>query len=302
MFAVANLLLLFSYMDILPISPQLQGVAFYSNIFVLLLTMPVYLARNFAKTNENLLNLKIDNARKTHELEQARRLQISMLPKTVPQLPNLEIAVYMQTATEVGGDYYDFKVHDDGILTVAIGDATGHGLHAGTVVAATKSLFNSLADEREPVQVLQKATKALKAMGFREMYMALTVAKFAGHHLQIAAAGMPFTLVYRAAGNSVEEVTIKGMPLGSFPNFPYQQKELGLNAGDTVLFMSDGFPEMFNQQGEILGEERAKAVFEETARESPEQIITHLVKAGITWANGRAQEDDVTFVAVKVTI
>lgn len=59
----------------------------------------------------------------------------------MPNIPNLEIAAYMKPATEVGSTYYDFHVSKDGTLTVAVGDATGHGLKAGTFVTVTKSLF-----------------------------------------------------------------------------------------------------------------------------------------------------------------
>ena len=246
--------------------------------------------------------LEADNERKTQELEEARKLQLSMLPKTIPAIRDLDIAVYMQTATEVGGDYYDFKVADDGTLTVAIGDATGHGLQAGTMVAATKSLFNTHADEFEPLSILQRTTKALKQMGFLRIYMALTIAKFKDHQLQIASAGMPFPLVYRAASGQVEEVVLKGIPLGSLPDFSYQQEKLDLNKGDTVLFMSDGFPEMFNEQGEMLGEEQVKDLFAEAGQKSSEDVIECLLNAGKKWASGRPQEDDVTFVVIKVKL
>ncbi len=206
----------------------------------------------------------------------------------------------MKTATEVGGDYYDFKLHDDGTLTAVIGDATGHGMQAGTMVSATKSLFNALADEPEPIEFLKRGTKAIKAMGLKKMFMALTIAKFQDHHMQVAAAGMPFTLVYRSSTGRVEEVALKGMPLGGVGNFPYKDKKLHLSAGDTVLFMSDGLEEMFNPQDELLGEEQVKALFEETGAHSPEEIIEHLKKAGEVWANGRAQQDDVTFMVIKI--
>ena len=84
------------------------------------------------REKENKKFLQLENNRKTKELDEARNLQLSMLPKVLPQVPNLDIAVYMKTATEVGGDYYDFNVGTDGTLTVAIGDATGHGMKAGT--------------------------------------------------------------------------------------------------------------------------------------------------------------------------
>ena len=101
----------------------------------------VELDRRREKENKKLLQL--ENERKTKELEEARQLQLSMLPKELPKLPNLDIAVYMKTATEVGGDYYDFIVGLDGTLIVAIGDATGHGMKAGTIVSMVKALFAS---------------------------------------------------------------------------------------------------------------------------------------------------------------
>jgi serine phosphatase RsbU (regulator of sigma subunit) len=271
------------------------------------IAMSVFLSRDFARTNKKIAEqeveqklLESENVRQSKELEEARQLQLSMLPKKLPQLSNLEIGVFMKTATEVGGDYYDFKLHDDSTLTAVIGDATGHGMQAGTMVSATKSLFHALVDEPSPVQFLKKGTKAIKAMGLKKMYMALLIAKFKNHHIQVAAAGMPFPLIFRLSTGQVEEVVLKGMPLGGFTNFPYKDKKLQLNEGDTILFMSDGFEEMFNPQDEMLGEEQVKVLFKEIAANSPDEIIEYLKKAGEAWANGRDQEDDVTFVVIKI--
>jgi serine phosphatase RsbU (regulator of sigma subunit) len=244
--------------------------------------------------------LKAENERKTYEFEQARKLQLSMLPKKLPEVPNLDIAVYIKTATEVGGDYYDFKLGDDDTLTLAIGDATGHGLHAGTVVAATKSLFNALANQSKPVDILKKASQALKEMGFNQIYMAMTLAKIKKEKMILSSAGMPHTLFYRRKTNDVTEIILKGMPLGSFPDYPYKQKECNLDRGDAILFMSDGLTEMFNNHKEILGEDRTKTLFAETAGRSPKQIIEYMVKAGEKWAAGQALEDDITMVVLKV--
>ena len=271
------------------------------------IAMSVYLSRDFARTNKKIVEqemeqklLEAENTRQSKELEEARQLQLSMLPKELPQLAHLEIGVFMKTATEVGGDYYDFKLHENGTLTVVIGDATGHGMQAGTMVSATKSLFHALADETAPVQFIKKGSEAIKAMGLKKMYMALTIAKFKDHHMQVAAAGMPFPMIYRSSTGRIEEVALKGMPLGGFANFPYEDKKLHLNEGDTVLFISDGFEEMFNPQDEILGVEQVKVLFKEAATNSPKEIIAHLKKAGEAWANGRDQEDDVTFVVIKI--
>ena len=244
--------------------------------------------------------LEAENLRKARELEEAQRLQLAMLPEKPPELPHLDIAVYMQPATEVGGDYYDFKLEDDGTLTAAIGDATGHGLQAGTMVATAKGLFNSLAHEPDPVHILQKSSSAIKAMGFPRLYMALLLAKFKDRQVRIASAGMPYALIYRARSGQIEEIVLKGMPLGSFPEFPYQQKNVSLSTGDTILFISDGLEEMFNDKDETLGTDQVKTLFAEAGRTSPAQIIAHLQQAGAAWAGARPQVDDVTMVVVRM--
>ena len=139
--------------------------------------------------------LEAENARQTQELEGARQLQLSMLPKTMPEHPTVDVAAFMKTATEVGGDYYDFDVADDGTLTIAIGDATGHGAQAGTMVTATKSLFSLLAHEPDLKRVLHKAALALKRMALPRLYMALALAKLRGQTLELAGVGMPPALV-----------------------------------------------------------------------------------------------------------
>ncbi len=124
--------------------------------------------RNQEKRKAQLAILEAENERKTKELEEARELQLSMLPKELPQLAHLDIAVYMQTATEVGGDYYDFHVGLDGTLTVVIGDATGHGMKAGTMVTTAKSLFNSYAPNPDILFSFQEITRCIRQMNFSQ--------------------------------------------------------------------------------------------------------------------------------------
>ncbi|MCK5457274.1 MAG: hypothetical protein KAI45_09120, partial [Melioribacteraceae bacterium] len=167
-------------------------IFFFMGLLSLPLSMSIYLARNIAVTNkkleQQLITVKelsqreIENQkrtaeieikaerdrsehdRKTKELEEARQLQLSLLPKELPKLSEYDIAVYMKTATEVGGDYYDFHVLEDGTLTTVIGDATGHGLMAGTMVTATKSLFNSFASNPDILSTLSQMAVSLRKM------------------------------------------------------------------------------------------------------------------------------------------
>ncbi|MCP4654788.1 MAG: SpoIIE family protein phosphatase [bacterium] len=244
--------------------------------------------------------LQVENERQTQELEGARQLQLSMLPEQVPQHPQLEIAATMKTATEVGGDYYDFDLADDGTLTIAIGDATGHGSKAGTMVTAAKSLFNFLAGEPDMVQVLRRSTGAIKRMKMRNLYMAMMLARVSDSKLEVANAGMPPVLIHRAASGRVEEIHLEGVPLGSFSGFPYQKKTVDLEPGDTVVLMSDGFPEILSPAGDVFGYERLEDVLREAAERPPREVIRHFTQTAAEWAEGRPQDDDMTFVVMKV--
>ena len=244
-------------------------------------------------------NLEQANNRMKKELEEARQLQQTMIPGTLPELPHLQIAASMNTAYEVGGDYYDFYVDKNQNLTFTLGDATGHGLKAGTIVTATKALFNFFAKLKDPRDILTKISTNLKEMGFRNMYMAMLITKICKNKMLISSAGMPFTYYYNSSDKTVTEIALKGIPLGSFPDFNYQIEEIRLNKGDTFLFLSDGLLELFNNDGDIFGEKRTKKLFQKIAHSSPHHIIEQLLEAASKWNNLSDFNDDMTFVVMK---
>lgn len=259
--------------------------------------------RNAAAIKEANLRAQLaetENERKSKELEEARQLQLSMLPKELPQIPNLDIAVYMKTATEVGGDYYDFNIAMDGTLTVVLGDATGHGMRAGTMVTSAKSLFNSYAANPDILFTFGEMTRCIKQMQFQSLAMCMTMLKIKNDKLYMSAAGMPPVYLFRNKHKIIEEYLIEGMPLGTMDNFPYELKELQLFTGDTILLMSDGFPELQNANKEMFGYKRARSSFEETAVKDPEKIIAYLKNEGNRWSDNQEPDDDVTFVVIKV--
>ena len=270
-------------------------------------SMSVYLARNIARTSRNLeretverQHLEVENTRKTEELEEARKLQLSMLPKTAPELPNLEMGFKMHPATEVGGDYYDYNLSDDGKITIAIGDATGHGMNSGLVVSAVKSLFKTSDPNDGNLETLERMSQGVKSMNLKRLYMAMTLATFKDNTLTITAAGMPPPLIYNAEQEVVEEILLAGGPLGGFVGGDREEVTFELETGDTVLLMSDGLPEMLNPKNEMLDYPRTKELFSEIADKSPKAIINHLYDACISWAAGEQQTDDITLVVIKV--
>lgn len=244
--------------------------------------------------------LEADNNRKTKELEEARELQLSMLPVRVPSLPNLEISVYMKPATEVGGDYYDFKYDGNGKLIIAIGDATGHGMKAGTMVAAIKGLFTAESSNTDIVSFLNKSNSVIREMHLGNLFMAMLLVNIDGNKLSFASAGMPPALIFRNETKIVEEFRLQALPLGGAADFKYSKKETELYPGDILLLMSDGFPELFNQKKEILDYGRSIEIFSSIVKHNSNRIIEDLCDETDNWRGDAKQEDDITFVVVKV--
>jgi serine phosphatase RsbU (regulator of sigma subunit) len=242
--------------------------------------------------------MAVEYDRKTADLEDARRFQLSMLPKEVPRHETYDVAVYTRTATEVGGDYYDFHT-GDGTFAVAIGDATGHGAKAGTMVTVVKTLFAGYGGE-EPTDFLRGAAEKIKRMELGRMSMALALGRFTGSTLTLGSAGMPPVLIHRAATKTIDEIALEATPLGTLGK-EYAQTRVEVSAGDTVLFMTDGFPELLNDAGQQFGYTGAADAFMAAAGgATADAVIASLTDIVRRWHGDHPPNDDVTFVAVRV--
>jgi serine phosphatase RsbU (regulator of sigma subunit) len=297
-------------------------------VLLFLLAVSIYLSRRFATTalelerqleevqklSERALDqerrarqleverrlLEAENERRAKELEEARRLQLSMVPREPPQIPGLDIAFRMLTATEVGGDYYDFRVGDDGALTLAVGDATGHGLNAGLVVASTKSLFQGLEDGLTLSESLQRIDRGLRGMNLRRMGMSLSLARYERGELQVAAAGMPPVLILRRSDAQVEECIFSAPPLGTLKERTFAERSIRLAKGDVALFATDGLVELLDPDDEALGYPAVAEAFREAAGAGAKQAVEGLLAGAREWARGRPLADDLSLVVLRV--
>jgi serine phosphatase RsbU (regulator of sigma subunit) len=246
--------------------------------------------------------LEVEYARKSSELEEARRFQLSLLPKEVPRHEHFDLAVFTRTATEVGGDYYDFHVGPNGVLSATIGDATGHGARAGTMVTVIKALFSGYANDAPPSVFLREASEKVKRMELPRMAMALLVARLERNRVTLASAGMPPVYVHRAASGTVDEIALHATPLGTLGD-DYKDAVIELAAGDTMLFMTDGFPELLqgsngtSQQRGYTGAMEDFAVAAKAADVGG--VIASLETSVQRWHGDSAPNDDVTFVVAR---
>lgn len=243
--------------------------------------------------------LESEDARKSAELEEARELQLSLLPDAPPRLPHLDLSFYLESASEVGGDYYDYRVDPDGNFTLAIGDVTGHGLKAGILVATAKSYFQNLWDQPGDA-ILQKTSAGIRGLRLRGMYMGLMVLQQKGNHYTVTSAGMPPLMHYKKATGKTDIIKLPGMFLGFHEKQRFHQAQLTLEQGDILLALTDGLLEAKNPSREVLGIQRVSQKLQELAHLTTEDMCTELVAYANQWMQqAGGLEDDLSMIILK---
>jgi anti-sigma regulatory factor (Ser/Thr protein kinase) len=188
------------------------------------------------------------------ELNVARQIQQSLLPKEAPILAGWQVAAYYQPARAVGGDFYDFTFFPDGQLGLVIGDVSDKGVPAALVMATTRAILRGAAQRLlSPGQVLERVNEVLCPEIPLHMFVTCLYAILdpASGRLRYANAG--HDLPYRRGDGGVSELRATGMPLGLMPDMRYEEKETVLAAGETVLFYSDGLVEAHNPERAMFG-------------------------------------------------
>ena len=247
---------------------------------------------------ESLKQKELD--RKNIELENARQFQIQMLPSEIPKFLNLKISTYINTAEEVGGDYYDFFINEDkSELTIAIGDATGHGMVAGNIVSITKAGLNSINIALPTNQILEKLNNIIKLVGIGRNRMSLNLCRISNGKLELCSAGMPPSFLYNKEKNELIELMVSGLPTGSLKNINYKIENQSFNSGDKIIMMTDGLPEAENIDNEILGYNRIKETILNIINENNEKIKNSLIELEYDWLGNIKNQDDISFVIIE---
>lgn len=244
------------------------------------------------------LDIEADHLRRAIELDQAREMQRSLLPQAPPSVAGFDIAVSMTTATEVGGDYFDFFPRPVGALRAVIGDATGHGMAAGIMAAMTKSCLTAITAEA-PSRMMEKANEVLRLVRRKRVMMALSILDVESHQATICSAGMPPVYVLRHRTREVEEIALASLPLGSALAESFPCREIALAHDDAIIALSDGLPELRDPHGKPLGSAPIRACLGEYATASAAEIVAALTELAATWSGDRTPEDDLTVLVIK---
>ncbi|HEX4960718.1 MAG TPA: PP2C family protein-serine/threonine phosphatase [Thermoanaerobaculia bacterium] len=220
----------------------------------------------------------VDRIKVRDELEIARELQSELLPHDLPAVPGYSFAHSYRTANEVGGDYYDVMALPDGRLALVVGDASGHGMAAGIVMAIANATLKTALDlDPTPERVIAVLNRTLYRTGTKRTFMSVFYALLqpATGEMEYVSAGHPFPLLRRATGR-IEELGNGGFPLGIREPLPLVTRRVTLERGDLLVLYTDGLPEAVDGQGKAaFGYERIRAALElgGTAQEVHDGIL-----------------------------
>jgi hypothetical protein len=236
------------------------------------------------------------------ELAIARDIQLSLLPRTIPQSPRIEVAGRSIPAQEVGGDFYTFHDFPDGRLCIAVGDVSGKGIPAALLMAFSLRTFEMLVDTyRDQGALLTALNTALAPRllqsNMQTAFLGVVVNSNRGE-ASIANAGMVTPLLWR--DGNVCFVDSFGLPLGALPDTEYVEITIPLQQNDMLLLVSDGIVETMNHAHELWGFGRLEATFGAIGKQSPQEVVEEILAHVHRFAHGGRAHDDMTVVAIRL--
>jgi phosphoserine phosphatase RsbU/P len=261
-----------------------------------------------ASLRDHIRNLK-EEVRQREQFESemhiAAEIQRSILPaSSPPSRDGLHLSARTMFASEVGGDFYDVLQVQGGNLAIAIGDATGKGLPAALLVSACASTLRALSDGfPSPRDLLYQTNRALaRQVGSTGRFVTAFVMiidpekgilrySIAGHN--------PPILVGKSSDRQVSLDSNLGLPLGIREDEPFDEVEVPLMAGDTILLYTDGLTEAMNESGRLYGQERLYALLSKYRNLLPEELLGAIEDDLRDYCGDVKLHDDTTIVAIR---
>jgi len=253
--------------------------------------------------------IRANEIRLEKEVRFAQRVQHALLPTELPKrLKGVDVAARFAPARELGGDLYDFLAPEPNSLVVAVGDVSGKGVPAALYSAFAGELIRSrtfrrrYAPERfSPAGVLASTNTILYERQLEEYYctLAYAVFDFKRRNVTMANSGLPYPI--RCSGESVGQIELPGVPLGSFAGTTYDELSFDLAFGDVFVFCSDGVSEANDALGREFGAERLIEVVRGARQTTARELVDAIFAAVQNFRGDTPPNDDMTAVALKIT-
>ncbi|MCP4137725.1 MAG: SpoIIE family protein phosphatase [bacterium] len=274
-----------------------------------------YLPKPFDRTEllarvQTLVELKraVKESQKLIVIEQqlnfARNIQMSTIPKDLPQSPYFNISACYVPAETVGGDFFNFHPVDEKKIGILISDVSGHGVPAALITSMVKIVFNTLKSLREkPVELLQEMKHMLsgniESQFITASYIFLDLEV---HKLYYARAGHEPLLILKKDSLELQKYMPHGSIIGYFKDKVCEPVDIDLETQDRIILYTDCVTEAINEDSEMYGMARFNELIKETSQNSPEEFINRVREELSTWT-GREEnfEDDLTMVVIDIT-
>jgi phosphoserine phosphatase RsbU/P len=239
-----------------------------------------------------------------NELESARRIQLSILPREIPTIAGLDIAARYIPMTAVAGDFYDFIVVDESHVGILVADVSGHGMPAALIASMLKIALAAEAHHvANPAELLLGLNRALCGK-FQQHYVtaAYLYIDMVKRTITYAGAGHPPMLMWNPSEDGIRNVLENGLFLGKYDFASYSAVELPLAAGDWCLMYTDGIPETANAAGIEYGDDRFRQFLAAERRTSADQLADRLLDDVAQWSERGPgdMDDDITVVTLHV--
>jgi len=257
----------------------------------------------FAVANADMHQRLMRQQRIERDLQLARQVQESFLPSGTPEIPGVDLVATYRSALEVGGDFYDFIMMNDGRLAVAVGDVAGKGVPAALLMARMSSDMRVLGlNEADAGSVLTKLNARLVAASVESSFVTVIFTIYDPKTRMLAIANAAHCLPVLRRGSTGEVLELDeagGFPLGALDDSEYEQSAFQLTPGDVITMFSDGVTEAMNAKKELYGTKRALAAIARPAR-SARDVMSNLLQDVQRHVGDTPQSDDLTIVAIGV--
>lgn len=238
-----------------------------------------------------------------NELEIAKKIQQSFLPREVPAVGGASVAASMFTARQVGGDLYDFCNFGEKSLGVMIGDVSGKGVPASLFMAMASGAFKFFAlDGAVPGDVLANLNAKIIKESSSNLFVTVFYAVFDFEKCAVTYAnGGHLPLLYLPEEGPAQFLDVdSGTPLGMLEG-AYSTKQTNFRKGDIFVFYTDGITEAMNQRRDMYGAERLAAVVAKNRKNPPDTVLSEIEKDVRRFEPKKSQHDDMTLVVLKIT-
>lgn len=247
---------------------------------------------------------EMNNFYHSRDLQQASEIQQSLIKNTFPAFPersDIDLHVVYKPAQVVSGDLFDYYFIDDNNLVFTIGDVSGKGIPAAIFMSVCQTIIKNNSELKQPRKIVEKTNHELSTSNNHQYFLTLFIGvlNVKSGVLTFCNAAHTFPFILKPDGNLKEIKSTHGLPLGLYPEKEYDDEQVKLEYGDTIILYTDGVYDALNEKNILTGSKWFQNKLEQMKDLSPMEI-TGILESELTKSETRLR-DDLCLLALKYT-